>query len=258
MRLLSASDLLEIWERGAGGTPVEQALIILATIFPQVPGDDLARLTISQRDAALFRLRELTFGSQLKGLADCPVCHERLELAFDAENLRSLDLLPKGEVSLPDHESTELFNAATSFQFEGYGITFRLPTSADLMSIASTTDIAQARQCLLNACILSVKRKRRTISVSDLPSNIVNSVLERIGQAASLANLTIAAICPACGHEWEIVFDIVSYFWSEINAWAVRIMHEIHALASNYGWREADILSMSAWRRQRYLELIGA
>lgn len=240
-----------------GRTPVEQALIILATIFPQTPRDDLVRLTIAQRDAALFHLREQTFGSQLKGLADCPACHERLELAFDAENLRSLDILPKGEVSLPEHESTELFNAATSFQFEGYGITFRLPTSADLMSIASPTDMEQARQRLLNGCILSVKHQRRTISAIDLPSNIVNEIIERIGQAASFANLTIAVICPACGHTWEIVFDIVSYFWSEVNAWAVRMMHEIHALASNYGWREADILAMSARRRRRYLELIG-
>jgi len=240
-----------------GRTPVEQALIILATIFPQIPRDDLVRLTIAQRDAALFHLREQTFGSQLKGLADCPACHERLELAFDAENLRSLDILPKGEVALPDHESIELFNATAPLEVEGYEITFRLSTSADLMSTASTMDMEQARRQLLNACLISIKRQGQAVSVDDLPSNIADAVIERIGQATSWANLTIVTICPACGHEWEIIFDIVSYFWSEINAWAVRMMHEIHALASNYGWREADILAMSAWRRQRYLELIG-
>ena len=78
-----------------------------------------------------------------------------------------------------------------------------------------------------------------------------------LGQAAALANLTISATCPACGNKWEIIFDIVSYLWGEINAWAVRTMHEIHLLAATYGWREADILALSAWRRQRYLEMIG-
>jgi hypothetical protein len=78
-----------------------------------------------------------------------------------------------------------------------------------------------------------------------------------MGQAEPLADLSLAATCPACGHNWQILFDIVSYFWSEINAWSLRLMREVHSLASAYGWREADILAMSAWRRQRYLELIG-
>jgi hypothetical protein len=34
-------------------------------------------------------------------------------------------------------------------------------------------------------------------------------------------------------------------------------MREVHTLAAMYGWRETDILAMSAWRRQRYLEMIG-
>jgi hypothetical protein len=33
-------------------------------------------------------------------------------------------------------------------------------------------------------------------------------------------------------------------------------MREVHRLARVYGWREADILSMSASRRQFYLEMV--
>jgi hypothetical protein len=78
-----------------------------------------------------------------------------------------------------------------------------------------------------------------------------------MGQADPLADLTLLATCPACGHNWRILFDIVSYFWDEIQAWGGRLMREVHTLASAYGWRETDILAMSAWRRQRYLEMIG-
>ncbi len=253
MRLLSASDLLDIWERGAGETPVEQALVILAAVFPQASRDALAGLTIAQRDVALFHLRELTFGSQLKGLADCPACRERLELAFDANDLRSANLLPAGEVSLPDADP-----AVSLFRSKGYEIGFRLPNSADLLKLAALADASQAREYLLVACIVSARHRKQALAVPELPTKITQGVIEQIGQAAALANLTITSTCPACGHKWEVVFDIVSYFWSEINAWAVRMMHEVHALASAYGWREADILAMSAWRRQRYLEMIGA
>jgi hypothetical protein len=31
----------------------------------------------------------------------------------------------------------------------------------------------------------------------------------------------------------------------------------VHTLAQAYGWREVDILSMNAWRRQAYLEMLG-
>jgi hypothetical protein len=33
------------------------------------------------------------------------------------------------------------------------------------------------------------------------------------------------------------------------------MLYDVHALASAYGWREADVLAMSPMRRQVYLEL---
>jgi len=67
----------------------------------------------------------------------------------------------------------------------------------------------------------------------------------------------LSLTCAACNHKWFVGFDIVSYFCTEINAWASRMLREVHLLASTYGWRENDILAMSPWRRQSYLEMIG-
>jgi hypothetical protein len=64
--------------------------------------------------------------------------------------------------------------------------------------------------------------------------------------------------CPACGYRWMILFDIESFFWSELSGWAHRVLTDVHTLASAYGWREADILRLGPWRRQFYLGLIGA
>ncbi len=251
MHMLSASDLLGIWENGAGKIPAQQALAILKAAFPQVNETKLARMTIGQRDAWLLCLRELSFGSQLKGLADCPTCHERLELTFDTHDLYDQNVL------LIDFEAIEPIHTETSFQIDAYEVTFRLPTSEDLTALALQTDSTAARQLLLKACLISVRKDGALVSGSDLPSDALSALVEKMGEADPLANLTLVANCPACGHAWQIVFDIVSYLWSEIHAWAIRLLREVHMLASAYGWREADILAMSALRRQRYLEMIG-
>ncbi|MGH8523199.1 MAG: phage baseplate protein, partial [Gammaproteobacteria bacterium] len=67
------------------------------------------------------------------------------------------------------------------------------------------------------------------------------------------SNLQISLTCPACGHCWEALFDIVFFLWAEINHWAERTLRAVHLLARAYGWREADVLAMSPTRRQMYL-----
>jgi hypothetical protein len=35
------------------------------------------------------------------------------------------------------------------------------------------------------------------------------------------------------------------------------MLRDVHALATAYGWREADIVAMSPWRRQVYLDMVS-
>jgi len=48
------------------------------------------------------------------------------------------------------------------------------------------------------------------------------------------------------------------FLWTEITSQARRLLHEVHLLATTYGWHEADILAMSAIRRQYYLEMVAS
>jgi len=252
MRALSASNLLVIWERGAGKTSIERALTILSVAFPQIPDDTLPSLDIVQRDICLLQLRGLTFGSEIKGLADCPACSQHLELDFDTRDL------PASSSPLPDPETIKPLNSETFFGPGNYEVTFRLPNSMDLSLVSKMMDPTARRQQLLEACVISVRRDGKTLSGSDLPTEVVDALIERMSQDNPITNLTLPVTCPDCGAAWEILFDIVSYFWGEINAWSIRLMREVHILAMAYGWRETDILAMSAWRRQQYIELIGA
>jgi hypothetical protein len=71
------------------------------------------------------------------------------------------------------------------------------------------------------------------------------------------ADVELALACPSCGHQWPAAFDIASFLWKELHAWALRTLREVHTLARSYGWREDDVLALSGTRRQLYLELCG-
>lgn len=247
MRALSAFELLHVWERGLTQPPAQRALALLAAACPDTPLDALARLSIGQRDARLLMLREWVFGPQLVSLAVCPACGERLELTFNVADIRvSVEVEPVEALSL---------------SADGHEVRFRLPNSLDLVAIAGhkapvgDKDVAGARRLLLERCLLTVQQDGEETPGDPLPSNVVDAVMERMAQADPQADVQLALSCPECGYDWQVAFGIVSFFWSEINVWAYRILGEVHVLASAYGWSEDDILAMSPWRRQFYLSL---
>ena len=86
---------------------------------------------------------------------------------------------------------------------------------------------------------------------------MTDAIAAEMEKADPQANVQLALDCADCGHRWLSGFDIVPFLWSEIDNWARRVLREVCALASAFGWREADILAMSAGRRQLYLQMIA-
>jgi len=244
MRPLTAQELLDVWERGLALLPVQRALALLAAACPETPPEALARESVGRRDGRLLSLREWTFGPRLVSLAVCPACGERLETAFDVADIRVEET----------GEGTEPLSLAA----DGCELTFRLPNSLDLAALGREEDVDGARRRLLGRCLLSARNPEgKTITVQDLPPAALQAVAESMAAADPQGDIQLALQCPACGHAWPAAFDIVSFFWTEVDAWARVLLREIHVLASAYGWREADILALSPWRRRSYLELIG-
>ena len=228
MRALSTTELLSVWERGNSQPPVQRALALLAAAHPESSPDALASLSIGQRDARLIALRELTFGAEFTCLANCPACDEKMELTFNVADLR-----PENETELP---------AEFDLQLEGHKLRFRLPTSADLLAVNS-------REQLLERCLSN--------GHGQLPEPVITAVIENMSCADPLADIQLALNCSSCGHKWEAPFDIVAFFWTEINAAAHGLLREVHALASAYGWTESEILALSPARRRCYLEMVN-
>jgi hypothetical protein len=243
MRALSAPELLAAWERAMDQPSTHRALILLGAACPDASPEELAQLTIGERDARLLMLREWTFGPQLTSFSNCAACGERLELSFKASDVRTIS-----EMEQPHHPEMAV---------DRYEIGFRLPNSFDLIAAAAAGEVGSARAVILNRCVLSARHSGREVSAGDLPENVINAIAARMNELDPQADIQLALKCPACANECNAQFDVESFFWAEIGAWATRIINEIHVLASAYGWREADILGMSAWRRQCYLKLVS-
>lgn len=259
---LSATQLLELWEQGQQASPLQQALLLLTAACPAYTAEQLAHLPIGQRDALLIQLRAWTFGPQLVSVVNCPRCAERLEFTLESNTLLLAPPTDGGEP--PD---------TFSLQADGYAVTFRLPTSVDLAAIALLADTATAQQQVLARCLLTahtgvelgskageteMDAPGSPVPLEQLPPPVLAAVQERMAAADPQADLQVALTCPACAEEWNAFFDIVTFFWRELDDWARRTLREVHLLAGAYGWREGEILALSAWRRRAYLELVGA
>jgi hypothetical protein len=242
MRPLSATELLDVWERGAAEHPAGRALALLAASCPDEAADALAALSVGARDALLLRLRAWTFGPRLSCVGECPGCAQRLEFGLEVS-----DLLVSGAGGA----AGELTLAA-----EGFEVRFRLPDSSDLIAVGRG-GAGVGRRRLLDRCLLSAARAGVEVSAADLPDEVLEAVAAEMGRADPQADVQLSLTCPDCGHRWESPFDIVSYFWGELHAWAQRVLREVHALALAYGWREADILALSPLRREIYLQMVG-
>lgn len=236
-RPTSASRLLDTWEQGLGQPQALQALAFLQWARPDAERATLERLTIGQRNAELLALRQQLFGPDLAALASCPNCGETLDLSF-----RTADIRTPPPPLTDERVGGEILH-------EGHRVQFRPPDTADLLAVGQVADAAAFRQALLARCV--------DAPLDTLPGDLLDEIVARMAEADPGADVRLNLTCPACAHAWQTPFDIVSFLWREVDDWAGRTLREVHLLASAYGWREADILGLSAQRRQHYLDMIG-
>jgi hypothetical protein len=244
MRALTAAEIVRIWEVGYRQHPLDRALTILAAGLPDQRREDLAALSIGQRDKHLLALRERIFGQHIAGQAQCPVCKRQVEFVLETTDLYVL--------AEPEAAGPTQFETADGLELE-----FRLPNSVDLAAIVGCVDVEEARRILAHRCVARARRDGADVPVEALPEGTLNALAEQMAEHDRQAEIDLELNCPACGHVWPLAFDIAVYFWVEIRAQTQRLLREVHTLARAYGWREDDILSMSAVRRQFYLEQVG-
>lgn len=241
MHAPTATELLTVWEHGYRQSWPRKAQLLLAAACPELDEAELDAMPIGQRDSLLLTLRIGLFGSELTVVASCPACAAALESTLQAEAMR-LDAASAGAVH--------------AISIDGWRVAFRLPTSSDLLALPADQDVSSARLSLLSCCLIEAHTPDGSVaSAAALPESVAAAVAREMAATDAQANVELSMVCPDCGHGWQASFDIVSFLWKELHAWAQRTLRDVHSLARAYGWREADVLALSSTRRQIYLQL---
>lgn len=243
MQPLSDADLLRVWELGQPRAAWQRALLMLAPALPWLSQGQLADLSLGQRNAYLFLLRQQSLGSTLEALAVCPRCRLKVEFSFQVA-----DVCPAIPEARPLSPQTALFGDVE--------VQFRPITSRDLAA-ASSPSCRTTRDALVDRAIVQATRAGLALEIGSLSPELLAAVGEQIREADPLAEIRFQMDCPACHMHWAAAFDIAAFLWIELSRLARTLFEDIHRLASAYGWREADIMSLSTQRRRAYLDLLG-
>jgi len=185
--------------------------------------------SVGARTAGLLRLVMLTgehadadaAAGALRPSLRCPHCSDRIE------------------AELPLAELVALEPAERAIAFGPYRL--RRPTGADLRTMRTEGE----------SVWLQAWRAE-----SGLPAVQTDAALIALAQADPLVGFELTCRCPACGEAATIEVDLEALALQRLAAQQRRLLREVHALATQYGWSEAQILNLPAARRTRYLELI--
>jgi hypothetical protein len=232
MRVLSSSELLDLWERGVGLHPLDRGLTTLSVADPSA-SDSVADWPLGRRNRALLELHASWFGPQLQGWTACPECGEKVEFEVDTRQLAGA---AQGE---QPHDCVTVAEHA-----------FRLPTSRDLAQTAGAGDVESSAVALLGRCRIGGPEN------PEWTDDLLEAVGESLASADPLAEMRLALNCPTCRREWNDALDIACFVWAEVEARARRVLWEVHSLASAYGWSESETLAVGAARRAIYLEMV--
>jgi hypothetical protein len=235
MRVPTDSDFLDLWESGSRRHPLDRALLALGAAFPEDSFESLAAWPIGRRNRALIRLHCSCFGPTLRGMVSCAGCGERLEVSLDGRTMAG-----EGEDGTDGAEEAIDVN----------GEAFRLPSSRDLAGVVRETDPYSAARRLAEGCRLAAG------GPAAWSEGELDEIGEGMARADPLAEIRVNLRCPECGDERDEVLDVVAFLWAEVDARVRRLLADIHALASAYGWSEPEILAMSGGRRAVYLEML--
>ena len=239
---LRAADTLAIWERVASLGPDARS-IDRTLLLASFNGDETAALSaapVGRCHAKLLELRLRMGSEELDWIATCPQCANPVEFAVDAIDLLALDV--------PTEVGAELVFVSSGCTVHG-----RPPASIDLIGLDEETNPVAA---LRRRCVVATDAEGNDLDPATLPGDILDDIDSALAATDPLAELVVSLRCPDCGVGFEADVDFGAFVWSEVDARAQRILHDVDVLARAYGWTEPDVLALSESRRAAYLRLV--
>jgi hypothetical protein len=202
---------------------------------------EVAKLTPWDREQLLATVYIRTYGAKIESTIKCRQCGENFDMDFGVDELLA-------SLSPCSHEVLGVSIEADGIYRLGDGISFRLPTGEDECAVIGLTP-QEARAVLLERCVQSTTEHEDFSKYSDL----IQTTMEAL---SPLVDIELDAMCPECGHGQSVHFDLQHYLLSAFQGERKRLMQEIHALASNYGWSLSEILGLPRSQRRTLAGLV--
>ncbi len=209
-------------------------------------------LSVADRDMIILYLRMLTFGPEIWCIVQCPHegCGAKLDLTFDLT-----------ELEIPSvKESRDVYTASIDYGSSKINFSYREPNGYDQEALSDLvhTEPFTALVELLSGCLVKLDgvQEITTGTLAGLPEEVLSGIDKTISEGMTSFDWDIGIICPECGGTFISTLDIQSFFWEELQFSKEDFWKETHNLAFYYHWAEAEIFSLSRWRRKMYLNHI--
>jgi hypothetical protein len=137
----------------------------------------------------------------------------------------------------------------------GIHLTLRRPTGRDQLEWlgdARGTPETMLRRILVVPSLDELER--RGVGVDAIEA----AVDEAMDEFDPLPGFEMQVVCPECGASMTAAPALTAAALQRLVSAQERLLDDVHTIALNYHWTEAEILGMPAWRRQGYLARIEA
>ncbi|MGD9614567.1 MAG: hypothetical protein AB7H90_12245 [Alphaproteobacteria bacterium] len=226
---------------GAADRPALVTAILACCAEPPVADEEeIWQLTLAARIGGLLAIEATTSGAELLSLAlRCPHidCRESMEAALPMQELIAL---------AREAEATAETQIGPG---RGEGVRLRRPRGTDqrVWRRRVYADAAMAETAILDSLV----------SAGTLAPDDRAHAAAALAVFDPLSCFEIDTTCPACSRQADIPVDLEAVLLGVLARSQRQMLSEVDRLARRYGWSEAAILAIPAWRRRRYLALDG-
>jgi hypothetical protein len=239
-----AARLIGAWDPAAAGASHGRLAALVAALEGSpanadgsLPGDTHTGDTLGDRNRRLLALQRELIGTPLEARVACRRCGVESEFRVPIDAI--------GDLPRPDR------GVRVSVRLVRRRYTFRLPTMADLEAAGGYSGAREVRLAVIARC-------RIDGGGGEIPELVAHRLAARFEALDPAANVVVNVACSGCASPLAVSVDVARFVAQSIDRLVDGLLREVHMFAAAYGWDEARVLSLPAWRRRRYLELIAS
>lgn len=218
-------------------------LLNVCTVDPDrvLPEDFFRELSVGKRIECLLVLALGGADDALRFPFKCFGCGEELELEFTLAEIAALQ---------SEADATEIVGVGVA----GRRMEFRKLSGHDqeMLAGAAFSDEYEAATEIIGKLAVDPDALER------LAARDVESIEEAMEAADPLVSFNCRVDCGECRQQNDHELDLFETALDMLRRTQRRLVLSVHRLASTYHWSEREIFAVPEWRRQQYLELIGA